>query len=231
MVLRAGAPLPPVGLDSPNMSRERRRTPACAVSELYVTVLTHRGSWNMTTLTFVRTLDEVFDGADVSDADVAITGGSYRLSDGRIVEIGERMVELIELVRRSVADDLIAHVEVDEEFVSPGRAAELLGVSRPTVYAWQDRGLLGRADRSNRRSVPLADVAAMRVIRAQRRERARTTLALANPLDSTKKQMARTSSLFEEAAAEPGSWAAALIGPQEEVVANPRRRTHLERQS
>ena len=47
---------------------------------------------------------------------------------------------------------------MDEETISAERAAELLGVTRPTIYTWQDRSRIGRVDVGAKRMVPLADV-------------------------------------------------------------------------
>ena len=47
---------------------------------------------------------------------------------------------------------------MDEETISAERAAELLGVTRPTIYTWQDRSRIGRVNVGAKRMVPLADV-------------------------------------------------------------------------
>lgn len=69
---------------------------------------------------------------------------------------------VLEELRAGLAANKVAHVELDDELVSAERAAELLGVSRPTIYTWQDRGRLGRTDVGAKRKVPLKDVERLR---------------------------------------------------------------------
>lgn len=52
----------------------------------------------------------------------------------------------------------VVHVDIDEPLVSAERAAELIGVTRPTIYAWQDRNLIARVDQGSRRMVPVSDI-------------------------------------------------------------------------
>ena len=98
------------------------------------------------------------------------------LEDGTQIEAGE---DLLEMISALVVDDLAgrrARVEIAPELLTPEEAAQLLGVTRPTVYAWQDAGALDRVDRGNRRMVPLADV---EMLLAARRERDRIDQQLA----------------------------------------------------
>lgn len=52
--------------------------------------------------------------------------------------------------------------------ISPETAAQLLGVSVPTVHSWQDRGLLAHVDQANGRMVPTADIDRYLAERAER---------------------------------------------------------------
>ena len=45
-----------------------------------------------------------------------------------------------------------------EDLVSPEKAAQILQVSRPTIYNWQESGVLGTKPNGNRRMVPMADI-------------------------------------------------------------------------
>ena len=80
------------------------------------------------------------------------------LDDGERVELNYIAVDLMERLREGLAESKVAHLEMDEETVSAERAAELLGVTRPTIYTWQDRSRIGRVDVGAKRMVPLAAV-------------------------------------------------------------------------
>lgn len=164
---------------------------------------------------FVKSIDDVFGDRAAARTASQITGGSYRLADGSVVEIGGRMIELSELIRQSVLHELVAHVEIDEQLVAPERAAELLGVTRPTIYAWQDRGKLGRVEHANQRSVPLADVEALREAREARRLKVKGDL---EALPTATGDGQPGPSLFEQEAAAEGTWAHALVTGGEVTV-------------
>ena len=80
------------------------------------------------------------------------------LDSGVRVRLGEPATVLLEQVRQAEAESKIAHLEIDEPTVTADRAAQLLGVTRPTVYKWQDLGRLGRVDVGVKRMVPFADI-------------------------------------------------------------------------
>lgn len=69
-----------------------------------------------------------------------------------------RFVQVVEDLFAALDAGKVVHFDVEEALVSAERAAEMLGVSRPTVYAWQDRGRLARVDQANRRMVPTTDI-------------------------------------------------------------------------
>lgn|GEM_PF-1743253 len=103
------------------------------------------------------------------------------LEDGTELEAGDGLLAMINAL---VVDDLAgrrARVEIVPELLTAEEAAQLLGVTRPTVYAWQDSGALDRVDRGNRRMVPLGDVETLLAARANRervdREVAQVTAA------------------------------------------------------
>lgn len=83
---------------------------------------------------------------------------NVELADGSQVALEDLGRSLFDALLTGLREGKTAHLELDEALVSPERAAELLGVSRPTIYAWQDRGRLGRHAQGSRRMVPLADI-------------------------------------------------------------------------
>ncbi|MCL2090956.1 MAG: helix-turn-helix domain-containing protein [Micrococcales bacterium] len=90
------------------------------------------------------------------------------LEDGTELEAGDGLLAMINAL---VVEDLAgrrARVEIVPELLTPEEAAQLLGVSRPTVYAWQDSGALDRVDQGNRRMVRLSEVETLLAARADR---------------------------------------------------------------
>ena len=90
------------------------------------------------------------------------------LEDGTELEAGDGLLAMINTL---VVDDLAgrrARVEIVPELLTPDEAATMLGVTRPTVYAWQDSGALDRVDQANRRLVPLSDVEELLAARVER---------------------------------------------------------------
>jgi len=114
------------------------------------------------TVQYIRSEAEVFPEAASARMAKRIQRVEVVLADGERVELGGVAVDLMERLRAGLSESMVAHLELDAEVVSPDRAAELLGVSRPTIYAWQNRGRLGQIDMGGKRMVPLADVEAIK---------------------------------------------------------------------
>lgn len=110
------------------------------------------------TIQFIRSEADVFPAEASSRAAKRIMRVDVVLAGGERVELNHVAVELLERLREGLAESKVAHLELDEATVSADRAAELLGVTRPTIYTWQDRGRIGRVDVGSKRMVPLADV-------------------------------------------------------------------------
>ena len=91
-----------------------------------------------------------------------IISGSILLENGEKIVLGDAILRLIEQSLLSLQNKSILHLESDDEYVSAERAAGLLQVSRPTIYAWQDSGKLSVLERNGRRLVPLVDILKMK---------------------------------------------------------------------
>ena len=110
------------------------------------------------TVQFIRSEADVFPAEASWRTAKRIRRVEVVLDDGERVELNYIAVNLMERLREGLAESKVAHLEMDEETVSAERAAELLGVTRPTIYTWQDRSRIGRVDVGAKRMVPLADV-------------------------------------------------------------------------
>lgn len=107
---------------------------------------------------FIRSEDDVFPAEASWRTAKRIRRVEVVLDGGERVELHYVAVEMMERLREGLAESKVAHLEMDEETISAERAAELMGVARPTIYTWQDRGRIGRVDVGAKRMVPLADV-------------------------------------------------------------------------
>jgi excisionase family DNA binding protein len=110
-------------------------------------------------------------------------GAHLQTSDGRSLRLSPDVVRLLNVSLSAIREGLVPHLELDEECVSAERAAELLGVSRPTIYAWQDREILSRVTRGNRRLVPLESVTAYLAAAKEREQFAAAVAATPDTLD------------------------------------------------
>ena len=72
-----------------------------------------------------------------------VTGGRVQLADGRTVAADKDLVRLWKVLLSSGLAHRRAQLVVDSEYVSAQTAAVMLGVSRPTVYKWQDIATVG----------------------------------------------------------------------------------------
>lgn len=102
-----------------------------------------------------------------------LTGVSLHFGDGSTDPAAPGLVEALANALAAIHSGATVHLAVDEDLVTAERAAQLLGVSRPAVYIWQDRGLLRRVSVGNKRMVPLADVLRLRTENEESRALAR----------------------------------------------------------
>lgn len=89
-------------------------------------------------------------------------------SDGTQVAVSERGRELVEFILSALRSGLEVNVEAEDELLTPGVAAEVLGVARQSVYRWQDAGLLPVVMKGRARAVPAAAVRDLKVVRDSR---------------------------------------------------------------
>jgi len=116
----------------------------------------------MTVSAWATSSSQLVRGRPASDPLPRVASGQLLFEDGSTAEVGDDLIELLRVLLGSGLAGRRARVEVAPELVTPDEAAELLEVSRPTVYTWQKSGVLGLVQRGNRRMVPMADIDAVR---------------------------------------------------------------------
>lgn len=85
----------------------------------------------------------------------AIKSGSLEFESGEVYEIGADLKDLLVFILSAQSRLLIQTLD---DLVSPEKAAQILQVSRPTIYNWQESGVLGTQPQGNRRMVPMVDI-------------------------------------------------------------------------
>lgn len=113
------------------------------------------------------TLEELLP--TVASADQPITSLTLVLANGEAVRLeGDELDSFNRVIHEGgqvlLADSLEEQPDPDP-LVNPEIAAEILGVSRPTVYAWQDRGRLGLVQAGRVRCSRLREVLELRAQR------------------------------------------------------------------
>jgi len=131
-------------------------------------------------------------GTSSAQSSIVVRGGYLVLEGGQRVELATDLLIAVNDLLAGLNAGKIGHVDLDEELLSPERAGELLGITRPTVYAWQDRGLIERVDRGGKRLVPLASVIQYREQQQQRRAFAATLAAASDPSEERAVEAAKT---------------------------------------
>ena len=102
---------------------------------------------------------DLFPGAtQLPDPGVVVASGRLELSNGSVIEITPRLSRMLDQIVDGIRARKVVHVEFDDALVTPQRAGEMLGVSRPTIYSWQDAGLLPTVRQGSRRLVPIESV-------------------------------------------------------------------------
>jgi excisionase family DNA binding protein len=126
----------------------------------------------MTTTFERRHVSEVAEIVDPDElesrAGEPLTGVFISYSDGTQVAVSERGRELIEFILAALHSGREINVEAEEELLTPGVAAEVLGVARQSVYRWQDAGLLPVVMRGRSRAVPATAVRELKTVRDSR---------------------------------------------------------------
>lgn len=105
-------------------------------------------------------------GCDVAEG--AVADVKLVLADGRQVAVTPQGRDMVQFMLRSLCAGHVVHVDAEDDLLSPDRAAELLGVTRPTVYRWQDAMLLPRVMKGRVRAVPTEAVMRLKTLRDSR---------------------------------------------------------------
>lgn len=114
-------------------------------------------------------VEEIVDPADLeTKAGEPVMAVFLSYADGTQVEVNDRGRELIEFILSALHSGCEVNIEAAEELLTPGAAAEILGVARQSVYRWQDADLLPIVMQGRSRSVPAAAVRALKAIRDTR---------------------------------------------------------------
>lgn len=117
---------------------------------------------------WATSLGDIVVGAAPDAVLAKVVSGRLLLDDGSEVEAGSVLIEFMNALLADGLRDRRARLEIVADLVTAEAAARLLGVSRPTVYAWQDSGTLGQIMQGNRRMVPLEDIHRVRAARHAR---------------------------------------------------------------
>lgn len=107
----------------------------------------------------------------------ALTAATLHFEDGTEHPASPELTAALACAITGIHNGATVHLAVDDDVVTADRAAGLLGVSRPTIYFWQDQGRLGRVQVGSRRMVPLADVLSLKDCRAESTAWARELVA------------------------------------------------------
>jgi excisionase family DNA binding protein len=155
-------------------------------------------------MSFLTSLDEVLGREDQAVRSFA----SMELVDeaGLRHTVSPEFTQVVRQVLSALGDGKVVHVDIEEPLVSPERAAEMLGVSRPTIYAWQDRGRLERVDQGNRRMVPAVDIERYKLEQQERaawRSSIDVTGAEQSAVDAAAETFAGTLDLSKDASVAP----------------------------
>ena len=154
------------------------------------------------TVVLTTKADLFVDIDDIHAGDRA-TAGFLELSDGRQQKIAPQLLEAINYLIDRVGPEAVGHVEVDAKLIPPERAGALLGVTRQTIYAWQDRGLLARQDVGKKRMVPWASIQAFLADQADRSEFRKQLSTDSNSDDAVTAAAARFDGALADAATRP----------------------------
>jgi excisionase family DNA binding protein len=143
------------------------KKPNLTKADRALTVFTSkRTGGGMTTLHLASVHDLLVDLKSTKGEDATIKSASVVMADGSTHGLESPVVAFLEDLLRGIQEGrtlrivLEDAVATEQHLLTPDQAAALLGVSRPTIYAWQDKNQIGRADHKGTRWVPKADVQA-----------------------------------------------------------------------
>jgi predicted DNA-binding transcriptional regulator AlpA len=109
--------------------------------------------------TYLTSIDQLFsDKRDLSTLELRFRSALVELYDGTQLHISEDMLAHFSDAVQAIKQGKSAHIEIDEDLVTAERAGEILGVSRQTIYNWQDKGRLRKIMQGCRRMTSSAEV-------------------------------------------------------------------------
>jgi len=108
----------------------------------------------------------------------------FVLPDGRRVPVSARGSDFVHFVIAELASGHTVRAESTEEMLTPDAAGEALGVTRQTIYRWQDANILPCVLQGKVRAVPAAAVARAAAERDSRKGRADALAASARTADA-----------------------------------------------
>jgi len=109
---------------------------------------------------------------------------SLEFEDGTVYKVEDDLAAVVAFV---ISTQSRVRIQAVDELVSPESAAELLQVSRQTIYKWQDLGVLGTEHQGTRRMVPIGDIRRLDEAKHARAEvdSLLETTTLAEPMSDT----------------------------------------------
>lgn len=137
-------------------------------------------------------------GANLLGRAAALEHGGLFLTkaDGErvVAEMPASLLRAMQSLLTAVAEAGVAFVFKPEDEVSPERAAELLGVSRPIVYQRMDTGKLPFRQVGTHRRIRAADVAELKLFEDRRRSFAAALAADTEDLEDNYAQPGKSAS-------------------------------------
>ena len=111
---------------------------------------------------WLSSVDELVDGTAEQDWPGdwgSRCGVELVMPDGQRVQLGERGTAFMHFMLKELSAGHPVRAESTEELLTPDEAGEALGVTRQTIYRWQDGGILPCVFSGKVRAVPASAVA------------------------------------------------------------------------
>jgi hypothetical protein len=161
--------------------------------------------------TYLTSIDQLFsDKRDLSTLELRFRSALVELYDGTQLHISEDMLAHFSDAVQAIKQGKSAHIEIDEDLVTAERAGEILGVSRQTIYNWQDKGRLRKIMQGCRRMTSSAEV-------REKKEPAAAGKRLAEQILSRRTEPESSNSLLVETLRSREPWIGELVRIQTEL--------------